>query len=151
MSKTPSVRAKTTAGPRPRPRARKTGGEAAPGPAETSLPVELAQAARAASEKKAAAVVALDLRKAQAFTDFFFICTGQNIRQVRAIADAIEMALAKDGLKPAHVEGYDRANWILLDYFTFVIHVFAPDARQFYDIERLWGSAERIDLPDSAA
>ncbi len=151
MSRTPSVRAKTTAGPRPRPRARKTGGEAPPGPAETSLPVELAQAARAASEKKAAAVVALDLRKAQAFTDFFFICTGQNIRQVRAIADAIEMALAKDGLKPAHVEGYDRANWILLDYFTFVIHVFAPDARQFYDIERLWGSAERIELPDPVA
>ncbi len=151
MSKTPSVRAKTTAGPRPRPRARKAGGETAPGPAGNSLPVELAQAARAASEKKAAAVVALDLRKAQAFTDFFFICTGQNIRQVRAIADAIEMALAKDGLKPAHVEGYDRANWILLDYFTFVIHVFAPDARQFYDIERLWGSAERIELPDPVA
>lgn len=151
MSKTPSVRAKTTAGPRPRPRARKTGGETPSGPAGTSLPVELAQAARAASEKKAVAVVALDLRKAQAFTDFFFICTGQNIRQVRAIADAIEMALAKDGLKPAHVEGYDRANWILLDYFTFVIHVFAPDARQFYDIERLWGSAERIELPDPVA
>ena len=95
--------------------------------------------------------MALDLRKAQAFTDFFFICTGQNARQVQAIADAIEMALAKDGLKPAHVEGYDRANWILLDYFTFVVHVFAPDARRFYDIERLWGSAERIELPDPAA
>jgi ribosome-associated protein len=95
--------------------------------------------------------VALDLRKAQAFTDFFFICTGQNSRQVKAIADAIEMALAKKGTKPAHVEGYDRANWILLDYFTLVIHVFAPEPRQFYDIERLWGSAERIDIPDPAA
>jgi ribosome-associated protein len=70
---------------------------------------------------------------------------------VKAIADAIEEALAKDGHKPAHVEGYDRANWILLDYFTFIVHVFAPDARQFYDIERLWGSAERVDMPDPAA
>ena len=116
-----------------------------------SLPDELVQAARAAYDKKATSVVALDLRKAQAFTDFFFICTGQNSRQVKAIADAIEMALAKTGTQPAHVEGYDRANWILLDYFTLVIHVFAPESRQFYDIERLWGSAERIDMPDPAA
>jgi ribosome-associated protein len=116
-----------------------------------SLPDELVQAALAAYDKKATSVVALDLRKAQAFTDFFFICTGQNARQVKAIADAIEMALAKAGTQPAHVEGYDRANWILLDYFTFVVHVFAPESRQFYDIERLWGSGERIDLPDPAA
>jgi ribosome-associated protein len=93
----------------------------------------------------------LDLRKAQAFTDFFFICTGQNARQVKAIADAIEAALANGGHKPAHVEGYDRANWILLDYFSFIVHVFAPDAREFYDIERLWGSAERVGMPDPAA
>jgi ribosome-associated protein len=129
MSKTQTTRAKT----------------------KKSLPDELVQAARAAYDKKATSVVALDLRKAQAFTDFFFICTGQNSRQVKAIADAIEMALAKEGTKPAHVEGYDRANWILLDYFTLVIHVFAPESRQFYDIERLWGSAERIDIPDPAA
>jgi len=129
MSKTQTTRAKT----------------------KKSLPDELVQAARAAYDKKATSVVALDLRKAQAFTDFFFICTGQNSRQVKAIADAIEMALAKEGTKPAHVEGYDRATWILLDYFTLVIHVFAPESRQFYDIERLWGSAERIDIPDPAA
>jgi ribosome-associated protein len=115
------------------------------------LPAELSLAAAAAYEKKATGVVTLDLRKVQAFTDFFFICTGQNARQVKAIADAIEMALAKDGHKPAHVEGYDRANWILLDYFTFIVHVFAPDAREFYDIERLWGSAERVDMPDPSA
>jgi len=129
MSKTQTTRAKT----------------------KKALPDELVQAARAAYDKKATAVVALDLRKAQAFTDFFFICTGQNARQAKAIADAIEMALAKAGTQPAHVEGYDRANWILLDYFTFVVHVFAPESRQFYDIERLWGSGERIDLPDPAA
>ena len=96
-------------------------------------------------------MVVLDLRKAQAFTDYFFICTGQNARQVKAIADAIDTALANEGHKPAHVEGYDRANWILLDYFTFIVHVFAPEARVFYDIERLWGSAERLDMPDPAA
>ena len=152
MSKTPSVRATSTGGTRPRPRSRKANSERGLGSAAgNSLPVELVQAARAAYDKKAAAVVALDLRKAQAFTNFFFICTGQNTRQVQAIADAIDATLAKDGHKPAHVEGYERANWILLDYFTFVIHVFAPDARQFYDIERLWGSAERIELPDPAA
>ena len=115
------------------------------------LPDELMLAAQAAHEKKAGAVVALDLRKVDAFTDFFFICTGQNARQVKAIADAIEAALATEGQKPAHVEGYDRANWILLDYFTFVVHVFAPEAREFYDIERLWGSAGRIEMPDPAA
>ena len=152
MDKPKSARAKTTGDTAPRPRARKKSGAAgdaaAPGQA---LPAEVTLAARAAFEKKATGVVVLDLRKVQAFTDFFFICTGQNARQVKAIADAVETALANEGLKPAHVEGYDRANWILLDYFTFIVHVFAPDARAFYDIERLWGSAERVDMPDPAA
>ena len=117
----------------------------------TGHPPELTLSARVAYEKKATGVVVLDLRRAQAFTDYFFICTGQNARQVKAIADAIDTALANEGHKPAHVEGYDRANWILLDYFTFVVHVFAPEARAFYDIERLWGSAERLEMPDPAA
>lgn len=151
MTKPKSVREKTTDGPIPGPR-RKTRKAAADAPAGSQgIPEELALAAQAAYEKKATGVVALDLRKVQAFTDFFFICTGQNARQVKAIADAIELALGKAGQKPAHTEGYDRANWILLDYFTVIIHVFAPDARAFYDIERLWGSAERIDMPDPAA
>jgi len=150
MTEPKSVREKTTDGPAPGPkrRTRKAAGAAA---GKTGLPAELTLAAKVAYEKKAADVVALDLRAVQAFTDFFFICTGQNARQVKAIADAIEMALAKDGQKPAHVEGYDRANWILLDYFTFIVHVFAPDARAFYDIERLWGSAGRVGIPDPAA
>jgi ribosome-associated protein len=134
--------------PRPRRRARTSAPGSAPG---SGVPPELDLSARAAHEKKASGVVILDLRQVQAFTDFFFVCTGQNVRQVRAIADAIEMALAKDGHKPAHVEGYDRANWILLDYFTFIVHVFSPEAREFYDIERLWGSAGRVDVPDPAA
>ena len=147
MTEPKSVREKTTDGPAPRPRRRTK----KPAAQATGIPAELTLAAKVAYEKKAAGVVALDLRQVQAFTDFFFVCTGQNTRQVKAIADAIEMALAKDGHKPAHVEGYDRANWILLDYFTFIVHVFAPDARAFYDIERLWGSAERVDMPDPSA
>ena len=149
MTKPKTVREKTTDGPAPGPRRRTKKAAAAAG--QAGLPVELTLAATAAYDRKASNVVALDLRAVQAFTDFFFICTGQNARQVKAIADAIETALAKDGQKPAHVEGYDRANWILLDYFTFIVHVFAPDARAFYDIERLWGSAERVAVPDPAA
>jgi ribosome-associated protein len=152
MSKTTSARAKTTAGPSPRPRRRSKAAPGDGGPVPgAELPAELTLSARVAYEKKATGVVVLDLRRVQAFTDFFFICTGQNARQVKAIADAIEMALAKDGHKPAQVEGYDRANWILLDYFTFIVHVFAPDARDFYDIERLWGSAERVEMLDPGA
>jgi ribosome-associated protein len=116
---------------------------------QLALPAELASAVKAAADKKATAMVALDLRKAQAFTDHFFICTGQNARQVKAIADAIEEALAGHDLKPAHVEGYAQADWILLDYFSFVVHVFSPELRRFYDLERLWGNAERVDLAEA--
>ena len=150
MTKPKTVREKTTDGPAPGPR-RRTKKAPAAAAGQAGLPAELTLAATAAYDRKASGVVVLDLRAVQAFTDFFFICTGQNARQVKAIADAIEMALAKDGQKPAHVEGYDRANWILLDYFTFIVHVFAPEARAFYDIERLWGSAERVAVPDPAA
>ena len=151
MSKTTRARTTTTGSPEPRPRRRaKAAADSGPAPAP-GLPPELTLSARAAHEKKANGVVVLDLRKAQAFTDYFFICTGQNARQVKAIADAIDTALANEGHTPAHVEGYDRANWILLDYFTFIVHVFAPEARAFYDIERLWGSAERVEMPDPAA
>jgi ribosome-associated protein len=152
MSKTTSARANTTGSPEPRPRRRTKAAAAESGPAPAAgLPPELTLSARVAHDKKATGVVVLDLRKVQAFTDYFFICTGQNARQVKAIADAIDTALAGEGHKPAHVEGYDRANWILLDYFTFIVHVFAPEAREFYDIERLWGSAGRVEMPDPAA
>ena len=110
-------------------------------------PIELA--VRAAEDKKAEDITVLDLRKAAGFTDHFVICSGTNARQVRAIADAIVEALADHG-KPAHVEGYnrsDRSGWILIDYFDFIVHVFARETRLFYDLERLWGSAERMDIP----
>src|SRR5262245_49742755 len=111
------------------------------------LPAQIDRAVRAAEDKKALDLVVLDLRKAAGFTDFFVICSGTNVRQVRAIADGVMDALAEDGVKPAHLEGYDRSEWVLIDYFDFIVHVFSPDTRLFYGLERLWGSAERIEVP----
>jgi ribosome-associated protein len=111
-----------------------------------ALPTQVEQAIRAAEDKQAIEVVVLDLRKAAGFTDFFLICSGTNPRQIRAIADAVMETLGANGAKPAHVEGYDRSEWILLDYFDFIVHVFAAETRLFYGLERLWGSAERIEL-----
>lgn len=102
----------------------------------------------AAFDKKAGDVVIMDLRKASSFTDFFVLCTGQNMRQVKAIAESIETTLKKDGMKPSLVEGYNRAEWVLLDYFDFIFHVFTPSTREFYGLERLWGSAEKIPVTE---
>jgi ribosome-associated protein len=111
------------------------------------IPPQVQRAADAAEDKKASDLVVLDLRAASGFTDYFLICSGTNPRQIRAIADAIMEALGEDGAKPAHVEGYDRSEWILLDYFDFIVHIFAPETRMFYGLERLWGNAERIEIP----
>jgi ribosome-associated protein len=110
------------------------------------LPDQVAQAVRAAEDKKAMDIAVLDLRKAAGFTDFFVIASGGNARQIRAIADSVMAALADEGVKPAHVEGYDRSEWVLLDYFDFIVHIFAPETRAFYGLERLWGSAERVEV-----
>ena len=112
----------------------------------TRLPAQIDLAIGAAEDKKAVDLIVLDLRKAAGFTDFFMIASGTNPRQVRAIADAVMESLAADGAKPAHVEGYDRSEWILIDYFDFIVHVFAPETRVFYGLERLWGNAERIEV-----
>jgi ribosome-associated protein len=111
------------------------------------LPQQIDRAVQAAEDKKATDLIVLDLRKAAGFTDFFLICSGSNPRQIRAIADAVIEALTAEGVKPAHVEGYDRSEWVLIDYFDFVVHVFGPETRLFYSLERLWGSAERIEVP----
>ena len=112
------------------------------------LPKDVRAAIEAARIKKADDLMLLDLRKAGAFTDFFVICTGQNPRQVQAIADAVEMALKALGTPPSHVEGYQRGEWVLLDYFDFIIHVFSGNARMFYGLERLWGAGDRVELPE---
>ena len=115
-------------------------------PAPARLSSDLTAGIAAALEKKALDMTVLDLRKASAFTDFFVICTGSNIRQVQAIADAVQQALGRRGAKPALVEGYERAEWVLIDYFDFIFHVFTPATREFYALERLWGDAERIEV-----
>ena len=86
------------------------------------------------------------MRKTAGFTDFFVIATGANARQIRAIAEAVEDALSKQRVKPAHTEGYDSTEGILLDYFDFVVHVFSAETRRFYGLERLWGSATTVDI-----
>ena len=106
---------------------------------------EIDSAIRAAEDKKAEHLVLLDLRKAAGFTDFFLICSGTNSRQIRAIADGVMETLAAEGTKPAHIEGYDRSEWILIDYFDFIVHVFATERRLFYGLERLWGNAEPVE------
>ncbi len=110
------------------------------------LPAAVTRAARAALDKKAEDVVVLDLRRGAAFTDFFVLASGASQRQLVAIADAVEEAVRAEGLRPKHVEGYPRQEWILLDYSGFVVHVFTPRTRSFYDLERLWGGAARQEM-----
>jgi len=117
----------------------------------TRLPRQVAVAVQAADDKKATDIVVLDLRKAAGFTDYFVICSGSNSRQIRAIADGVVDALGAEGEKPAHVEGNDRSEWILLDYFDFIVHVFAPETRTFYGLERLWGNAEQVSAAEESA
>jgi ribosome-associated protein len=112
------------------------------------LPAEIPTALRAAFDKKAQQVTVMDLRAAHAFTDAFVICSGQTPRQVKAIVEAIEEALRKMQVRPSHIEGLERAEWVLLDYFDFVIHVFTPDTRAFFGLERLWGSAEVVEVSE---
>jgi ribosome-associated protein len=116
------------------------------------MPKAVTAAVRAALDKKADDVLVLDLRKAGGFTDYFVLCTGANPRQIQAISDSIEETLRKElGERPAVVEGVEKSEWILLDYFNFVVHVFSRDMRSFYGLERLWGSAERHEYSDERA
>jgi ribosome-associated protein len=134
MAKTKVARAKkTAAAPRKK--------------AGAKLPKDVTAAVQAALDKKAEDVVVLDLRQADGFTDYFVICTGGNARQIHAIADSVRETLKRDlGERPVLAEGVERSEWILLDYFNFVVHVFSRDCRAFYGLERLWGNALRHEL-----
>ena len=113
------------------------------------LPKTVSTIVRAARDKKAFDIVVLDLRKAGGFTDYFVICTGQNARQISAVADAVTEAVRETiGDKPALVEGVQKSEWVLIDYFNVVVHVFSRECRSFYGLERLWGNAIRHDIPD---
>jgi ribosome-associated protein len=112
-----------------------------------SLPGAVEAAVRAALAKKAEDAVVLDLRPTADFTDYFVLVSGANQRQLVAIADAVRDALREqEGWRPTHVEGYPRQEWILLDFDTFVVHIFTPATRAFYDLERLWGGAIRLEV-----
>ena len=113
---------------------------------QTPLPGPIGQAVDAAHQKKAGNLIVLDLRPSDAFTDYFVICSGRSTRQVKAIADGIEARLKAIGHRPDHVEGDVTANWVLIDCFDFVVHVFTPETRDFYALERLWGNAVRVDM-----
>ena len=116
-----------------------------------SLRPELRWAIEAAQNKKAAEVLLLDFAGLAAFTDFFLLCTGFSARQVQAISDEIEEQLGRRGVRLSHREGYEAAEWVLLDYSDFIVHIFSARARQFYDLERLWRTARRADFPSPEA
>src|ERR1039458_6198652 len=110
---------------------------------------QVAIAVRACQEKKAADIGILRLdEQASGFTDYFVICSGANPRQVQAIADEVDQKLSATGVEPSHREGYNQADWVLLDYVDFVVHIFSESARKFYDLERLWKTATRLQLAD---
>ena len=116
---------------------------------KSELKQQVSAAIQACLEKKAEELSILEMEKGSgAFTDYFVLCSGTNPRQVQAIADEVELRLKKAGLRPTHVEGYTQAEWVLIDYVDFVVHVFSEKARKFYDLERLWKSARRLEPGD---
>ena len=110
------------------------------------LKLQVSAAILACQDKQADDVAVLELEKdSGAFTDYFVMCSGANQRQIQAIADAVDERLEALGLRVTHSEGYKQAEWVLLDYVDFVVHIFSEKARQFYDLERLWKSAKRLE------
>ncbi|HEX8637229.1 MAG TPA: ribosome silencing factor [Pyrinomonadaceae bacterium] len=115
----------------------------------SDLDEEVKLALTCASEKKASNLTVIDLREIASFTEFFVVASGGNQRQVQAISDEINERLKKElNSRPVRIEGYSSGEWILLDYGDFIVHVFEKNAREFYDLERLWRDAKRVDVPD---
>jgi len=110
------------------------------------MTLPLRQAVRVAQDRKALDLRVLHLEGICSFTDYFLLCSGTSKRHTQAICDAILEQLEKAGVAPAHVEGYSQAEWILLDYLGFVVHIFSERAREFYDLERLWKTASRVQI-----
>jgi len=113
---------------------------------KSDLKRQVSEAISACKDKKAEDITVMELEQGSgAFTDYFVVCSGTNPRQIQAIADEVEDRLEKKGMRPAHTEGYKQAEWVLLDYVDFVVHVFSEKARKFYDLERLWKSAKKLE------
>ena len=116
------------------------------------LKKQVAEAIRACQDKKAEEISILELEKdSGAFTDYFVVCSGTNPRQIQAICDEVETRLEKTGVRVHNIEGYKQAEWVLLDYVDFIVHVFSAKARGYYDLERLWKSAKRLEPSDLKA
>ena len=113
-------------------------------PALTDTAQRVREAVAAAEDRKALDLKVLHLQKVSDFTDYFLICSGTNERQVQAIADAVQERLRANRVRPLHVEGYNRGQWVLLDYGDLVVHVFQEEPRRFYALERLWGDAPDV-------
>ena len=106
-------------------------------------------ALRAVDDKQAQDIVVLDISGIAAFASYFLLCSGDSSRQIQAIVDEVEFKLREEKIRPTHIEGYRNAEWVLMDYLDFVVHVFDDKARRFYDLERLWRESRRRDLsPD---
>ena len=119
---------------------------------KNDLKKQIAGAIQACLDKKAEELSILEMEKGSgAFTDYFVLCSGTNPRQIQAIADEVELRLKGAGLRPTHIEGYNLAEWVLMDYVDFVVHIFSEKARKFYDLERLWKSAKRLGPSDLKA
>lgn len=116
------------------------------GLADVDLTRDVARAADLAQDRKGRDVTVLDLRGLSSATDFFLIVTGTSDIHVRSVAEHIMEELKRDGVRPDHVEGMQGGRWVLIDYIDFVVHVFHPAARDFYQLERLWGDAPALAL-----
>ena len=113
---------------------------------KSEIKAQVATVVRACQEKKAENITVLQLdEQASGFTDYFVVCSGGNPRQVQAISDEVDHKLSAEGIEPKHIEGYNQADWLLMDYVDFVVHIFSESARKFYDLERLWKTATRIE------
>ena len=116
---------------------------------KSDLKKQVSEAISACLEKKAEELTLLELeQESGAFTDYFVICSGTNPRQIQAISDEVELRLKRAGLYPNNIEGYKPAEWVLIDYVDFVVHIFSETARRYYDLERLWKSAKKLEPKD---
>jgi len=119
---------------------------------KTDLKKQVSGAISACLDKKAEDLTLLELEQGTgAFTDYFVICSGTNPRQVQAISDEVELRLKRAGLYPNNIEGHKQAEWVLIDYVDFVVHIFSESARRYYDLERLWKSAKKLEPKDLVA
>jgi ribosome-associated protein len=117
---------------------------------KNELKKQVAAAIQACMEKKAEELSILEMEKGS-LADYFVLCSGTNPRQVQAISDEVELRLKAVGIRPNNIEGYNNAEWILIDYVDFVVHIFSEKARKFYDLERLWKTAKRLQPADLKA